>query len=94
MRLMKSLLKLIYLSDDLMESGGSEEESEDQANHGGAHDRRRFFRPQTQNRLVKDNDSALDESNYDLLSIPSETEEIGIELKKNKNTTKNIFWTN
>lgn len=80
-------------NDDLMESGDSEKQSEDQANHGSAHGRTRFFRPQTQNRLVKDNGSALKESNYDLLPIPSETEETGIELDKNKNTTKKIFWT-
>lgn len=44
------------------------------------------------NRLLKDIDSALNQSNHDLLLIPSKTEEIGVELEKNKNTTKNIFW--
>ena len=44
------------------------------------------------NRLLKDIDSALNQSNHDLLLIPSKTEEIGVELEKNKNTTKKIFW--
>ena len=44
------------------------------------------------NRLVKDIDSALNQSNHDLLLIPSKTEEIGVELEKNKSTTKKIFW--
>ena len=52
MRLMKSLVKLICLSDgqndDLTESGGSEEEGEDQVNHGGAHGRLHFFCSRTQ----------------------------------------------
>ena len=43
------------------------------------------------NRLVKDIDSALNQSNHDLLLIPSKTEEIGVELEKNKSTTKKIF---
>ena len=62
-------------------------------NHGGAHVRPCFFHSRTQNRHLKDNDSGLDKSNYDLRPIPSETEEIGVKLGKNKNTTKNIFWT-
>ena len=98
MRLMKSLVKLIPLldgeNDDLMESGGSEEESEDQANHGCAHGRPRFFLPRTQKWLVKDIGSGLDKSNYDLLPITSETEEIGFKLEKNKSITKKIFGTN
>ena len=36
------------------------------------------------NRLLKDIDSALNQSNHDLLLIPSKTEEIGVELEKNK----------
>ena len=44
------------------------------------------------NRLLKDIDSGLDESNHDLLLIPSKTEEIGVQLEKSKNTTKKIFW--
>ena len=47
----------------------------------------RFFRPRIQNRLVKDNGSALD----DLLPIPSETEETGIELDKNKKNKKKFL---
>ena len=43
------------------------------------------------NRLLKDIDSALNQSNHDLLLIPSKTEEIGVELEKNKSTTKKIF---
>ena len=81
-------------NDDLTENGDSEEESEDQHNHGGAHGRPHFFYPRTQNRLVKDFDSALDESNYDLLPISSETEVTESKLKKHKNTIKKIFWTN
>ena len=61
--------------------------------HGGAHVRPCFFHSRTQNRHLKDNDSGLDKSNYDLWPIPSETKEIGVKLGKNKNTTKKIFWT-
>ena len=60
-------------------------------NHGGAHVRPCFFHSRTQNRHLKDNDSGLDKSNYDLRPIPSETEEIGVKLGKNKNTTKRFF---
>ena len=48
-------------NDDLTESGDSEEETEDQANHGDVRGRPRLFRLQTQNRLVMDIYSALDE---------------------------------
>lgn len=74
-------------NDDLMESGDSEEQSEDLTNNGSTRGRTRFFRPRIQNRLVKDNGSALD----DLLPIPSETEETGIELDKNKKNKKKFL---
>lgn len=78
-------------NDDLSESGDSEEESKNQFNHGVAHGRLCFFCLWTQNTYFKNNDSALDELNYDVLPILSKTKEIGSELEENKNTTKKDF---
>ena len=64
-------------------------ESEDKSNQDGAHGRPRFFRVRTQNRIVKDIACALDESNYDLLVIPSESG--SNRAAKEKNTTKRFF---
>ena len=59
---MKSLVKLIYLClmVRMMTCGDSEEESEDQANHGDVHDRPQFFISKHKI-LVMDIYSALDE---------------------------------
>ena len=76
-------------NDDMTESEDNEEESEDKSNQDGAHGRPRFFRVRTQNRIVKDIACALDESNYDLLVIPSESG--SNRAAKEKNTTKRFF---
>ena len=79
-------------NDDMTESEDNEEESEDKSNHDGAHGRPSFFRARTENRIVKDIHCALDESNYDLLVILSESG--SNRATKEKKHNLKIFWTN
>ena len=73
-------------NDDMTESEDNEEESEDKSNHDGVHGRPSFFRARTENRIVKDIDCALDESNYDFLVI-LRVKVAPTEPQKKKNTT-------